>query len=180
MNWSQAPGPQVPNEIPRANHKKGILVALGVALPFGLVGLLAPSADPISIAGNAETPRQVVAITSASPSMSTPTPVRTPTRTPQPTTATPTPSPAQAEQPTNPVPHVEPEPEPAPPVEPEPAPPVEPEPEPAPPVEAEPAPVNVYYANCTEARAAGAAPILVGEPGYRSALDRDNDGVACE
>ncbi|MCU1647072.1 MAG: hypothetical protein JWN03_7347 [Nocardia sp.] len=39
---------------------------------------------------------------------------------------------------------------------------------------------NVYYKNCSEARAAGAAPILRGEPGYRSALDRDNDGVACE
>ena len=39
---------------------------------------------------------------------------------------------------------------------------------------------SVYYANCTEARAAGAAPILIGEPGYRSALDRDKDGIACE
>lgn len=39
---------------------------------------------------------------------------------------------------------------------------------------------SVYYANCTEARAAGAAPILVGEPGYRTALDRDKDGIACE
>jgi hypothetical protein len=39
---------------------------------------------------------------------------------------------------------------------------------------------SVYYANCTEAKAAGAAPIYRGEPGYRSALDRDNDGVACE
>ncbi len=39
---------------------------------------------------------------------------------------------------------------------------------------------NAYYANCTEAREAGAAPILRGEPGYRSALDRDNDGIACE
>ncbi|MEO8265534.1 MAG: excalibur calcium-binding domain-containing protein [Ilumatobacteraceae bacterium] len=28
--------------------------------------------------------------------------------------------------------------------------------------------------------ARGAAPIYVGEPGYRSALDRDKDGVACE
>src|SRR5437763_1963292 len=36
---------------------------------------------------------------------------------------------------------------------------------------------NVYYKNCTEARKAGAAPILRGEPGYRPALDRDNDGV---
>jgi micrococcal nuclease len=44
---------------------------------------------------------------------------------------------------------------------------------------AKPAPV-VYYANCSEARAAGAAPILRGQPGYRPALDRDNDGIACE
>ena len=28
--------------------------------------------------------------------------------------------------------------------------------------------------------AARAAPILRGQPGYRPALDRDNDGVACE
>ena len=39
---------------------------------------------------------------------------------------------------------------------------------------------SVYYQNCTAARAAGAAPIYRGEPGYRSALDRDNDGIACE
>jgi hypothetical protein len=39
---------------------------------------------------------------------------------------------------------------------------------------------SVYYANCSAARAAGAAPILRGEPGYRPALDRDGDGVACE
>ncbi|MDJ0380219.1 excalibur calcium-binding domain-containing protein [Streptomyces sp. G-G2] len=37
-----------------------------------------------------------------------------------------------------------------------------------------------YYKNCTEARAAGAAPIHRGQPGYRSALDRDNDGIACD
>lgn len=37
-----------------------------------------------------------------------------------------------------------------------------------------------YYANCTAARAAGVAPILRGQPGYRPALDRDGDGVACE
>jgi hypothetical protein len=41
-------------------------------------------------------------------------------------------------------------------------------------------PGGVYYANCAEARAAGAAPILRGEPGYRPALDGDSDGVACE
>jgi hypothetical protein len=38
----------------------------------------------------------------------------------------------------------------------------------------------VYYENCTAARAAGDTPIYRGEPGYRSALDRDNDGIACE
>ncbi|WP_236570681.1 excalibur calcium-binding domain-containing protein [Paenibacillus sp. An7] len=40
--------------------------------------------------------------------------------------------------------------------------------------------VRAYYSNCTEARNQGAAPIYSGEPGYRAALDRDNDGVACE
>jgi micrococcal nuclease len=39
---------------------------------------------------------------------------------------------------------------------------------------------GVYYENCTAARNAGAAPILRGQPGYRSALDGDNDGIACE
>ena len=29
-------------------------------------------------------------------------------------------------------------------------------------------------------KAAGAAPLTVGEPGYRPGLDRDGDGVACE
>jgi len=39
---------------------------------------------------------------------------------------------------------------------------------------------SVYYKNCAAARAAGAAPIYVGQPGYRRGLDRDGDGVACE
>jgi hypothetical protein len=39
---------------------------------------------------------------------------------------------------------------------------------------------SVYYANCSEVRAAGAAPIYRGDPGYSSSLDRDGDGVACE
>lgn len=36
------------------------------------------------------------------------------------------------------------------------------------------------YANCTEARAAGASNVRRGEPGYGPHLDRDGDGVACE
>lgn len=39
---------------------------------------------------------------------------------------------------------------------------------------------SAYYANCADARSAGAAPIRAGEPGYASHLDRDGDGVACE
>ena len=38
----------------------------------------------------------------------------------------------------------------------------------------------VYYPNCAAARAAGAAPIRRGEPGYGTHLDRDGDGRACE
>lgn len=41
-------------------------------------------------------------------------------------------------------------------------------------------PSGVYYQNCSAVRSAGKAPLYRGEPGYRSALDRDNDGVACE
>lgn len=37
-----------------------------------------------------------------------------------------------------------------------------------------------YYANCSAAKAARAAPLYRGQPGYRSGLDRDGDGVACE
>ena len=36
------------------------------------------------------------------------------------------------------------------------------------------------YRNCTEARAAGAAPVRRGDPGYGPHLDRDNDGIGCE
>ncbi|MGO4409450.1 excalibur calcium-binding domain-containing protein [Brevundimonas sp. M-11_2] len=36
------------------------------------------------------------------------------------------------------------------------------------------------YANCAEARAAGATPIRRGQPGYGPHLDRDGDGVGCE
>ncbi|KQN24148.1 hypothetical protein ASF00_14900 [Sphingomonas sp. Leaf34] len=39
---------------------------------------------------------------------------------------------------------------------------------------------SVYYSGCREARAAGAAPIYRGQPGYRPGMDGDNDGIACE
>lgn len=39
---------------------------------------------------------------------------------------------------------------------------------------------DVYYANCAAARAAGAAPVRSGDPGYARHLDRDGDGIGCE
>ncbi|WP_244277043.1 excalibur calcium-binding domain-containing protein [Geodermatophilus obscurus] len=39
---------------------------------------------------------------------------------------------------------------------------------------------SVSYANCSAARAAGAAPVRSGDPGYGRHLDRDGDGVGCE
>ncbi|MDX8145799.1 excalibur calcium-binding domain-containing protein [Lentzea sp. BCCO 10_0061] len=59
------------------------------------------------------------------------------------------------------------------------APPVAPQPQPKP-QPAPPAPAPVSYANCTAVKAAGAAPLYRGQPGYSSSLDRDGDGVACE
>ncbi|MEV0674138.1 excalibur calcium-binding domain-containing protein [Mycobacterium sp. NPDC050441] len=42
------------------------------------------------------------------------------------------------------------------------------------------APTANAYPNCAAARAAGAAPLYAGQPGYSSKLDRDGDGIACE
>lgn len=39
---------------------------------------------------------------------------------------------------------------------------------------------STSYANCSAVRAAGAAPIYSGDPGYSRKLDRDGDGVGCE
>ncbi|MDV8002761.1 excalibur calcium-binding domain-containing protein [Rhodococcus sp. IEGM 1408] len=75
------------------------------------------------------------------------------------TTAVPTPAPARTQAPIR-----TPAPVPARPVAPAAAPPQ----------------LSAWYPNCSAARAAGAAPLRRGEPGYSSKLDRDNDGVACE
>lgn len=53
------------------------------------------------------------------------------------------------------------------------------QPDPAPRPTPAPAPA-VYYPNCDAVRAAGAAPIRAGQPGYSRKLDRDGDGVGCE
>lgn len=41
-------------------------------------------------------------------------------------------------------------------------------------------PSDIAFASCAAAREAGAAPLYVGDPGYSTKLDRDQDGVACE
>lgn len=53
-------------------------------------------------------------------------------------------------------------------------------PDPAPTVHVQGAPSPPWYANCAAVRAAGKAPLHRGKPGYRPALDRDGDGVACD
>ena len=50
----------------------------------------------------------------------------------------------------------------------------------SPPEQVEAIEQSVYYNRCDEARAAGAAPIYRGSPGYRDGLDGDDDGIACE
>jgi len=39
---------------------------------------------------------------------------------------------------------------------------------------------SVFYSGCRKVRAAGAAPLYRGQPGYRAGMDGDNDGIACE
>jgi len=51
---------------------------------------------------------------------------------------------------------------------------------PATPATQPPTSEDVYYENCAAARAAGAAPLYRGDPGYRSDMDGDDDGIACE
>ena len=46
--------------------------------------------------------------------------------------------------------------------------------------ESEPEPQKEFYSNCKAVKAAGAAPLYRGDPGYSEDLDRDGDGIACE
>lgn len=39
---------------------------------------------------------------------------------------------------------------------------------------------SVYYPGCNAVRAAGKAPLYAGQPGYRTDMDGDDDGIACE
>lgn len=40
--------------------------------------------------------------------------------------------------------------------------------------------IGDYWSGCNDARAAGVTPLRFGEPGYRSEMDGDGDGLACE
>ncbi|MER8092039.1 excalibur calcium-binding domain-containing protein [Streptomyces goshikiensis] len=59
-----------------------------------------------------------------------------------------------------------------------PVPPKPKQPQTPPPANDEPEPV--FFKNCDAAKAAGKAPVRRGQPGYRDALDRDKDGIACD
>ena len=136
----------------RWSIKGPILGAVGLGILAAIIPGGGDDDEPPQLRVADQEPAQV-----ASPSPaeeSTPTPTRTPRNTP---TSTPTPEPTATPVPPTPTP-------------------VPPTPTPTP----RPAQSNVYYRNCDEARAAGAAPIYRGEPGYRPALDRDGDGIACE
>jgi hypothetical protein len=148
------------------------LVALGISAPT-------PEPEETPAAAAFAAPAIAEVTTTARPTTTAPATTTTaPTTTTVPTTVAPAPETVTvyAAPPTTTVPYV-PAPAPAPAYV------AEPEPEPVyvppAPVAAE-APSNVYYANCSAVRAAGADPIYRGEPGYSSKLDRDGDGVACE
>ncbi|MGP5930625.1 excalibur calcium-binding domain-containing protein [Corynebacterium glyciniphilum] len=162
----------------------GVIAAVAVAAFIG-GGLLLPATEPTEEAEAAvETTSAAPTSTSTSSprpttSISQPTTTARPSRTTTtPITTTHEPAPAATPAPA----HREPTPErsytPPPAPAPDPAPAPAPEPEYTPPPA--PAPESVYYANCTAARAAGAAPVLAGQPGYGTHLDRDGDGIGCE
>jgi outer membrane biosynthesis protein TonB len=110
----------------------------------------------------------------AAPAAPSTTTARPTTTTPRPTTTSAAPEPQPAPKPA-PKPAPAPEPEPKPEPEPEPEAESQPEPEPA----ADDDDGDVYYENCAAVRAAGAAPIRRGDPGYRRGLDSDGDGQGC-
>ncbi|MFF2113628.1 thermonuclease family protein [Rhodococcus koreensis] len=95
---------------------------------------------------------------------------------------TPEPAPPPVAPAPVPAPYVPPPQVPSPPPPPVPAPYVPPPQVPSPPPPPPPPPpaYTVVYPNCAAARAAGAAPLYAGSPGYSLDLDRDRDGIACE
>ena len=174
----------VPSSTPQRRRmlRAAAPVLLALVLGVGIAGCGVPS-----VADDAGSPAPVPSPTvTASPSP-TPTPSPSPTPSPAPS---PTPSPTPSPIPTTQAPTSQP------PLQPfmqESEPTSEPEPEPTPEEETqagggaaspalapEPNQKSTYYPNCKTAKAAGAAPLYRGDPGYREELDRDRDGIACE
>jgi hypothetical protein len=142
-------------------------LALTTLLSLGALGAQAEPAE-VETAGTTTTERRPT--TTDEPTTSAPTTSTTaPPTTAPPVTAPPTTAPPATTPPTT-------APPPPPPTTAAPA----PAPAPAPPPTEPPAPPSAYYENCDAARAAGAAPVHAGDPGYGSHLDRDGDGVGCE
>jgi outer membrane biosynthesis protein TonB len=151
MSTSLPPSPRPSDPAIFVHARAHPLIASAILVTVGALVLMVSDAAQSAEDSAGVGPTAPVTVTLWLTPTPSPTPTLTPTPTPTPT-LTPSPSPS---------------PSPAP--EPEPAPPPAPEPD-----------RHAYYKNCDAARAAGAAPILRGEPGYRSGLDRDDDGIACE
>lgn len=166
---------------PSAGRKPWAVPALAILPAFVVLGLTAPSTSeqPVSdVAAVASLP-SVAPTTSARPTTTAPKTTAPTTTTVPPTTTVAPPvetvtvyAPAPTTVPYVPAPAAVPTPEP---VYTQPAPLVAAVPE----VAAPPA-ASVIYANCAAAKAAGAAPLYIGGPGYQPKLDGDHDGVACE
>lgn len=148
--WAFITGP-----LPRGYGAGAIVAALVVLIAGGAASSPAPAV--------AASPTPTVTRTSTATVTATETTTATATTTATVTETAPPPAPAAAVVAPPPAP---------------PAPTSAPPPPPGPVVTQ--APAAASYANCDAVRAAGAAPIRVGDPGYSRKLDRDGDGVGCE
>ncbi len=179
------PQPDAPRPS-RGRFRTPALVGAGVVTLLIAIG---------AIAGGGQDADRVPTVPAAAPAIAPPT-TTTAAPTPALPTTTPVPVtdedetvvaaavPAPTTRPARPAPTTTsraPAPRPAPEPEPDPEPQSDPEPRaPETPVEtSDPGPSAVSYKNCDAVRAAGAAPIRRGDPGYASHLDRDGDGEGC-
>lgn len=134
-----------------------------------------PEAVTTSETTTSSTTTSSTTATSTTSTTSTTEPTSTSSTTSSTTTQEPVPSP-ETQEPTE-EPYVEPQPVYTPAPDPAPAPQQFVQQPVAPVIQESP---SVYYQNCDAVRAAGAAPLYIGSPGYAPKLDRDGDGVACE
>ena len=146
--------------------RKPARVTLGIATAtVGLLALVMASCANAGGATPASAPATGTAVTSATPAPPTSTPTALAP------VAQPEPAPVARHEPV------------ALPVGAHRAPAAVPAPAPAPQPASQPVPErprSTFYENCDAVRAADAAPLHRDEPGYRPALDRDGDGIACE